>query len=129
MGNFTIKDLAEFSGVKQHTIRIWEHRYSFLQPQRSPSLHRTYTSEELGMLLDVALLNKSGYRISSINKMSVEEKLQLAAKLSDQQKRVINELIVCMARMDVLHFEKAVNNSILTGHSRCSAGSDHSFLP
>lgn len=114
MGIFTIKDLAEFSGVKQHTIRIWEHRYAFLQPQRSSSLHRTYTSEELRMLLDVALLNKSGYRISIINKMTLEEKLQLAEKIIDQQQRAINELIVSMAKMDVGHFEKTLDTSIAT---------------
>src|SRR3989337_1390361 len=67
MNAFSIKDLENLSGIKAHTIRIWEQRYSFLKPQRSQTNIRYYHSDELKTLLNVALLNKQGYKISHIN--------------------------------------------------------------
>ncbi|HVG42094.1 MAG TPA: MerR family transcriptional regulator [Chitinophagaceae bacterium] len=114
MRHFSIKDLAEFSGLKQHTIRIWEQRYSFLQPQRSQSSHRTYTAEELNVLLDVVLLNQNGYKISRIDKMTLEEKLQIFSKVVDQQQKAVHELIIHMAKMDAEGFEMALDSCMLT---------------
>ena len=58
MHNFTIKDLENLSGIKAHTIRIWEQRYSFLKPCRTCTNIRFYSNDELKKLLNVALLNK-----------------------------------------------------------------------
>ena len=55
---FTIKDIENLSGIKAHTIRIWEQRYSFLKPKRSDTNIRYYTKEELKTILNIALLNK-----------------------------------------------------------------------
>ena len=73
MNKFTIKDLENLSGIKAHTIRIWEQRYSFLKPQRTTTNIRYYSNEELKTLLNISLLNKYGFKISHINKMSNEE--------------------------------------------------------
>jgi MerR family transcriptional regulator, light-induced transcriptional regulator len=54
---YTIRDLELLSGVKAHTIRIWEQRYHFLKPSRTETNIRRYTNEELKELLTVALLN------------------------------------------------------------------------
>ena len=70
---FTIKELESLSGIKAHTIRIWEQRYNFLKPSRTQTNIRTYNNEELKTLLTVALLNKYGYKISKIDEMCAEQ--------------------------------------------------------
>ena len=78
MSSYTIKDLEQISGIKAHTIRIWEQRYHFLQPQRTETNIRSYSAEELKVILNVSLLNKYGFKISHIDKMSqleIEDKI------------------------------------------------------
>ena len=96
MNAFTIKDLENLTGVKAHTIRIWEQRYSFLKPQRTDTNIRYYNNEELKTILNIALLNKYGYKISHIDRMSedeMREKIVSLANAQAQQERIINELI------------------------------------
>ncbi len=114
MNEFSIKDLAELSGIKQHTIRIWEHRFNFLKPKRASNSQRTYTSEELNTLLDVALLNQNGYKISQIDKLALEEKLKIVSSMFQQQQKAINDLIIHMARMDAEGFENIIDKSFLS---------------
>src|SRR5688500_3796634 len=104
MANFSINDLSELSGLKKHTIRVWEQRYSFLKPKRSQSQHRSYTAEELVVLLDAALLNNNGYKVSLIDKMSLEKKLLAFSRMVDNQQKAVLELIIQMARMDAAAF-------------------------
>ena len=73
MNTFTIKDLENLSGVKAHTIRIWEQRYNFLKPDRTETNIRLYSNAELKLLLNIALLNKYGFKISHIDKMNFKE--------------------------------------------------------
>ena len=73
MNAFTIKDIENLSGIKAHTIRIWEQRYSFLNPQRTGTNIRFYTNDELKTVLNISLLNKYGYKISHIDRMSANE--------------------------------------------------------
>ena len=70
--DFTIKDLENISGIKAHTIRIWEKRYNLLQPQRTNTNIRYYSHQNLQKLLNIVLLNKNNYKISKIAKMSEE---------------------------------------------------------
>ena len=63
---FSIKDLENLSGIKAHTIRIWEKRYNLLQPERTDTNIRHYSSKSLLKLLNISLLNKYGYKISKI---------------------------------------------------------------
>ena len=60
---FTIKDLENISGIKAHTIRIWEKRYNLLKPNRTDTNIRYYSSESLLKLMNVSLLNKHNYKI------------------------------------------------------------------
>ena len=69
MKRFSISELETFSGVKAHTLRIWERRYGLLQPERSTGNVRMYSLVQLKKLLHVAILNRHGYRISEIYKM------------------------------------------------------------
>ena len=66
---FSIKDLENLSGVKAHTIRIWEKRYALLKPERTDTNIRRYSTESLKKILDVAYLYNEGYKISKIAKL------------------------------------------------------------
>ena len=79
--NFSIKDLENLSGIKAHTIRIWEKRYSILNPDRTSTNIRTYDSSNLQKILNVAFLNEHGYKISRISKLSDEELKQYRERI------------------------------------------------
>lgn len=116
MNAFTIKDLENLSGIKAHTIRIWEQRYSFLKPKRSTTNIRYYESEELKTILNIALLNKYGFKISQIDKMSADTIKQKILSLNTseaQQERIINSLMHCMIELDSQNFEEILDEYIL----------------
>jgi DNA-binding transcriptional MerR regulator len=115
MSSYTIKDLEQISGIKAHTIRIWEQRYQFLQPQRTETNIRSYSGEELKVILNVSLLNKYGFKISHIDKMSaaeMEEKILGLNQLDAEKERVVNALIKDMVSLDMLSFERQLDNYI-----------------
>lgn len=70
---FSIKDLENLSGIKAHTIRIWEKRYSVLEPMRTDTNIRFYDLNALQKLLNITLLHDYGYKISKISKMPHEK--------------------------------------------------------
>lgn len=116
MNSFTIKDLANLSGIKAHTLRIWEQRYSFLKPNRTFTNIRYYTNEELKTILNIALLNKYGFKISHIDKMAeqeIKDKIVSLNQLQAQQERIVNELIQQMIDLDIESFEKTLNAYIV----------------
>lgn len=117
MNKFTIKDLENLSGIKAHTIRIWEQRYSFLKPQRTATNIRYYSNQELKMLLNISLLNKYGFKISHINRMTNEELKEKTLTLSGgqaQQERIVNELIQHMVDLDLDAFEYVIDQFIVS---------------
>ena len=112
MSSYSIKDLEQISGIKAHTIRIWEQRYQFLQPSRTTTNIRTYSSNELKTILNVSLLNKYGFKISHIDKMTseqMEEKILSINQLDAQKERVVNNLIKEMVSMNMLGFEQQLD--------------------
>jgi len=115
MNAFTIKDLESLSGIKAHTIRIWEQRYSFLNPQRTETNIRYYTNDELKTILNISLLNKYGFKISHIDKMTsseIKDKILSLSQAEANQERIINDLIQHMADMDMDSFEAVLDNYI-----------------
>jgi DNA-binding transcriptional MerR regulator len=115
MNAFTIKDLENLSGIKAHTIRIWEQRYAFIKPQRTQTNIRYYSNEELKKILNISLLNKYGYKISHINKMSpveIHEKIISLSNSQAQQERIVNEMIQSMIDMDIDKFEHVLDTYI-----------------
>ncbi len=117
MNDFSIKDLENLSGIKAHTIRIWEQRYHFLKPKRSDTNIRFYSSNELKTILNIALLNKYGYKISHIDKMTKEELKEKALSLSPiqaQQERVINEMIQFTVDMQMDEIESLLDAYIMS---------------
>jgi MerR family transcriptional regulator, light-induced transcriptional regulator len=116
MNTFTIKDLENLSGIKAHTIRIWEQRYSFLKPERTGTNIRFYSNDELKIVLNIALLNKYGFKISHIDKMTEEEireRLLSLNQVQAQQERIVNELIESMIDLDIDKFEVILDNYII----------------
>lgn len=116
MNSFTIKDIENLSGIKAHTIRIWEQRYSFLKPQRTQTNIRYYTSEDVKTILNIALLNKYGYKISHIDKMNegeMREKILSLTGSQAQQERIVHDLIQHMIDLDTDQFERILDDYIL----------------
>lgn len=116
MNAFTIKDLENLSGIRAHTIRIWEQRYSFLKPKRTDTNIRYYSNDELKTILNIALLNKYGYKISHIDKMrpeEIREKILSLSQMQAQQERIINDLIQCMVDLDLDKFEYILDHYIM----------------
>lgn len=115
MNAFTIKDLENLSGIRAHTIRIWEQRYTFLRPQRTDTNIRYYNNDELRTVLNVALLNKFGFKISHIDKMDqaeLEDKILSLSQTQAQQERIINDLIQNMVEIEIDKFEDALDEYI-----------------
>jgi len=81
---FSIKDLENFSGIKAHTIRIWEKRYKILEPDRTDSNIRTYSESELKKILNVAYLNRNGLKISKIAKLDEDMLTQQVMTVSSK---------------------------------------------
>ena len=115
MTKFTIKDLENLSGIKAHTIRVWEQRYSFLKPSRTDTNIRYYSNDDLKAILNISILNKYGYKISHINTMSVSDVQTRVAELNiadAPQERIVNELIQLMVDLDTAGFEKLIDKQI-----------------
>lgn len=87
LGNnvFSIKDLENFSGIKAHTIRIWEKRYNILVPARTDSNIRTYNESELKKLLNISYLNRNGFKISRIARFDDDELSHQVMKISSSK--------------------------------------------
>lgn len=73
MGQYSIKDVEVLSGIKAHTLRIWEKRYDFLKPQRTDTNIRYYDDRQLRLILNISTLNRKGFKISRIAHMSEKE--------------------------------------------------------
>jgi len=117
MTRFTIKDLENLSGIKAHTIRIWEQRYSFLKPARTDTNIRYYSNDDLKTILNISILNKYGFKISHINKMTAADVQARVAELNivgAQQEKIVNELIQAMVDLDTIGFEKILEKQIST---------------
>jgi MerR family transcriptional regulator, light-induced transcriptional regulator len=113
--SFTIKELETLSGIKAHTIRIWEQRYHFIKPSRTSTNIRTYSNEELKTLLSVALLNKYGYKISQINKMPEDERNRQILNIPSEEVKtewLVNRLIGCMIDLKTAEFEHLLDQHI-----------------
>lgn len=124
MATYSIKDLESLSGIKAHTIRIWEQRYSLLEPERTSTNIRTYSEEQLKKLLNIALLVNNGVKISKIGQMSdADIRLALLNYLENdfvqsnetdlRAEAKINSLVVAMIDLDEAVFDKVFASSVL----------------
>ena len=111
--NFSIKDLENLSGIKAHTIRIWEKRYNILTPNRTETNIRSYDKINLQKLLNVTFLNKQGYKISRIAKLSGDEIFKMVkneAANTSELNRAINSFKIAMINFDRVLFNSTYNS-------------------
>ncbi|MBL7950111.1 MAG: MerR family transcriptional regulator [Flavobacteriales bacterium] len=109
---FGIRDLEEFSGVKAHTIRIWEKRYGLLAPDRTGTNIRYYGIDELRVIMNVAFLNEHGHKISRIAAMSPTERERLVrdtASAKDPVQDMLNKLKIAMLAFDEADFDRVTS--------------------
>jgi MerR family transcriptional regulator, light-induced transcriptional regulator len=117
---YTISQLETLSGIKAHTIRIWEKRYHLFEPHRTETNLRRYCHAELQKILNIAMLLEKGYKISRLSEMckeSLENEVQQQVNLGQNNHEVfqaqINHFVVAMTELDEALFEKTFANCIL----------------
>lgn len=111
MGKYSIKDLETLSGIKAHTIRIWEKRYGVITPERTDTNIRTYCDNDLKKLLNIALLNNHGLKISKISKLKDEDLHNEVEKIAIKDSSYdvyIDRMIVAMVDLDRPKFERLI---------------------
>ena len=115
MAIYSIKDLEKLSGIKAHTIRIWEQRYGIITPKRTNTNIRYYQDSDLKHLLNIALLNKNGTKISIIAKMGKGEIAQKVAAISEVNFKYdtqIDALTIAMIEMNEYKFDRIISTYI-----------------
>ena len=113
---FSIKDLENISGIKAHTIRIWEKRYRLLSPQRTDTNIRRYSLSSLQKLLNITLLYNHGFKISKIASLDQEEipiMVREIALKSNSEQVAINALKLSMVNFDSVLFDATYEEIIL----------------
>lgn len=116
MANYSIKDLERISGIKAHTLRIWEQRYEILKPERTDTNIRTYSDEDLKRILNISILNSQGIKISKLAKMNTEQLFNQVREISETTNThhvQVDNLVISMVEMDEDRFEKFVASCIL----------------
>ncbi len=117
MSYYSIKDLEHLSGIKAHTLRIWEQRYNFLHPKRTDTNIRLYNDDDLKLILNVSLLRENGFKISKIAGMDARQISEAVRQITDQQTNHFNEQIhalsLSMIDLDEERFEKIMSTNIL----------------
>lgn len=116
MAVYSIKDLERLSGIKAHTLRIWEQRYGILTPERSDTNIRTYSDEDLKKVLNISILNNKGFKISKIagfGDFLIREKVLEVTETSSDAIIQIDSLVLAMIEMDEDRFEKSLSYNIL----------------
>ena len=109
---FSIKDLENLSGIKAHTIRIWEKRYNLFQPNRTDTNIRCYDIENLQKLLNVTFLYNNGYKISKISQLGEDKIPSVVRNLVSEQSdngHVLNSFKMSMMNFDQALFFKTYN--------------------
>ncbi|MCB0700888.1 MAG: MerR family transcriptional regulator [Chitinophagales bacterium] len=117
MNKFSIKDLENLTGIKAHTLRVWEQRHGIIIPKRTDTNIRYYDAEDLKKALKVSLLNKYGYKISRIQKMGdLEIDNTINQKADDDFKfeNTVNKLLIDAVNMDTVAFEDKIDDYINT---------------
>ncbi len=116
LGTFSIKDIEALTGVKCHTLRIWEQRYGIVVPKRSDTNIRYYDDHDLKTLLNISVLNDNGYKISEIAKLTsdeIAEKVLEISQVGNEFKIHIRSFISAMLSFDETGFHKLMNTYIL----------------
>jgi len=116
VGRYSIKDIEQLSGIKAHTLRIWEQRYEILTPKRTPTNIRYYDDADLRLVLNIAFLNRNNIKISKIAQMSQDDICDRVRQIADsslEYPNQMNALIIAMVELDEERFEKIISTNTL----------------
>jgi MerR family transcriptional regulator, light-induced transcriptional regulator len=111
MQTFSIRDIENLSGIKAHTLRVWEQRYGLIMPGRKESRHREYNNEDLKQILRVSYLYHQGHKISNIARMSTEDVITLSLQYNNYSsfEVFVNQFFEASLDFDEEGFEKVLN--------------------
>ncbi len=113
---YSIKDLENITGIKAHTIRMWEKRYGIIKPKRTNTNIRYYSDKDLKILMNISTLNKNGIKISEIVHMESKDMCDKIIELNGSTGIVdsqINALIISATELDQQQFDKTMSNCIV----------------
>lgn len=117
MSTYSVAQVEVITGINAHTLRIWERRYSFLNPMRTATNIRYYSDKELRKLLSIGLLQRHGYKISKLDGMddkqisaAVEEILEGSSSVNEDE---INSLMLSMLNLDENQFDKIFRRKLI----------------
>ncbi len=116
MAKYSIKELENLSGIKAHTIRIWEKRYNLIKPDRTDTNIRYYCDTELKRLLNIAILNRHGIKISNIAHLTDAELTEKVVSVSSDPSNAetnIENMVLAMVDMNEARFEKILSRYIM----------------
>jgi DNA-binding transcriptional MerR regulator len=112
MQTYSIADLEKLSGIKSHTIRIWEKRYNIVSPERTDTNIRAYNDDQLKKILNISFLINNGLKISKIASLSLDElssKVISLTSSTDSFEAQINDFVICSLQFDEPLFENTYN--------------------
>ena len=115
MAVYSIKELEKLSGIKAHTIRIWEKRYTLIDPHRTNTNIRYYTDDDLKKILNVAVLNRHGIKISNIaklNDLELKEEIIRVSGSSQASSTIVDSMVMSMIDLDEYKMEALIAKSI-----------------
>lgn len=116
MSNYSIKDLERITGVKAHTIRIWEKRYGVVHPMRTDSNIRYYCDDDLRKLMNISILLRHGYKISRLAEFDHDElnkRIQEISFIQNGHESQIERMVVAMIELDEEKFDKILKSLII----------------
>jgi DNA-binding transcriptional MerR regulator len=116
MAVYSIKELEKLSGIKAHTIRIWEKRYNLIDPHRTNTNIRYYTDNDLKKILNVAVLNRQGIKISNIarlNDLELREEIIRVTRTTLSHDSLVDSMIITMVDLDDYKLEALIDKSVL----------------
>ena len=111
MAEYSIKDLEVLSGIKAHTIRIWEKRYKLIKPKRTSTNIRLYSDSDLKKIINVAVASNAGLRISHIAQLNEKELIELVNQKSlagNDFATPIDKLVIATVEMSERAFIKTL---------------------
>ena len=110
MARYTVAQVENLTGISAHTLRVWERRYKFLNPERTETNIRFYSDEELKKLLNVGILIRNGHRISKVDAMPAEQinnlVMEILSSVSQENEDEINALTLAMLEMNEESFNQ-----------------------
>lgn len=123
MQRFTIRDIENLTGIKAHTLRIWEQRYSFSKPQRKESQHRFYDNEDLKKLLQISFLYHQGWKVSRISGLTgaqIEQEVRQAKVSADNYTLFLSQLLEAAVNFNEAGFTRQLDEVIsVIGFEKC----------